>query len=83
MLEDVADSGLGHEASDRGVRTSVITEVDEAAKSEQPIAVGAVLSSVGPLVEQGLDEADHYPFHQQLSTEDAETRTRMCHESLR
>jgi hypothetical protein len=26
---------------------------------------------------------DHHPLHQELPTEDTETRTRMCHESLR
>jgi hypothetical protein len=26
---------------------------------------------------------DHHPFHQELPTENAETRSRMCHESLR
>ena len=38
MTEDVVDSRLGHEASDRGVRTSSIVEVDEASEGAQPVA---------------------------------------------
>jgi len=56
MAEDVVDSRLGHEPSDRGMRTSSIVEVDEAAEGVEPVAVRAVRSGVGPLVEQGLDE---------------------------
>ena len=57
MLGDVVDSRLGHEASDRGVRTSVIVEVDEPAEGVKAVAVVAVRPGVGPLVEEGLDEA--------------------------
>jgi hypothetical protein len=56
VLGDVVDCRARHEASDRGVRTSVIVEVDEVAERLQSIAVGAIRPGVGPLVEQGLDE---------------------------
>jgi hypothetical protein len=39
VVGDVVDSRAGHDASDRGVRTSVIVEVDEAAEGVDPIAV--------------------------------------------
>jgi hypothetical protein len=39
VLGDVVDSRAGHEASDCGVRTSVIVEVDEAAERVQSVAV--------------------------------------------
>jgi hypothetical protein len=57
MFGDVVDSRAGHEASDRSVWTSVIVEVDEAMKREEAVAVRAIGPSVGPFVEQGLDEA--------------------------
>jgi hypothetical protein len=39
------------------VRTSVIVEVDIAAQRPEAVAVGAIGPGVGPLVEQGADEA--------------------------
>ncbi len=57
MTEDVVDSRVGHEASDGGVRTSSIVEADESAEGMETVAVRPIGSSVGPLVEQGLDEA--------------------------
>ena len=57
MLGDVVDSRVGHEASDRGVGTPSIVELDVAAKGMESLAVRAVGSGVGPLIEQGPDEA--------------------------
>ena len=44
-------------ASERGVGSSVIVEVDPARQRRQALVVGSVPSRIGPLVEQGLDEA--------------------------
>ena len=39
VFGDVVDSRARHEASDRGVRTSVIVEVDEASEGVESVAV--------------------------------------------
>src|SRR4051812_27279293 len=56
VTEDVVDSRVRHEPSDRGVRTASIVEVDKAAKGMESITVRAIGSGVGPLVDEGLDE---------------------------
>src|SRR5680860_490432 len=57
MFGDVVDSCTRNLIPERGVRTSVIVEVDEAAEGAESVAVRPVGSGVGPFVDEGLDEA--------------------------
>ena len=55
---EVVDERRGwHESLERGVGTSMVVEVEPGWQVRQPLGVGAVGPGVGPLVEQGLDEA--------------------------
>ena len=62
LLMDVIDSRVGHEASERGVRTSAIVEVDVAAEGVEPLAVGAIRPAYAHSSSRVLMKRSALPF---------------------